>query len=145
MKAAALALALLPAIAQAQAVRIIDGDSIVMGKERLRLAGIDAPELRQRCPDGWPAGAIAKQALEDLVQMGPLDCASLGQDIYGRTLAHCRAGNVNINRTMVASGYAWAYVHYSVAYLADERTAVDKGVQAHHCQPAWIWRREHRK
>jgi endonuclease YncB( thermonuclease family) len=129
------------------AFRVVDGDSIVIGTQRIRLAGIDAPELAQTCADGWKAGQDARSYLLTLLEPGAaLQCAGDTQDRYGRTLGTCSVGNLEINRSMVREGFAWAYVRFSRAYQADEAEAraAKRGIWAHDCQPAWDWRREHR-
>jgi endonuclease YncB( thermonuclease family) len=37
----------------------VDGDTLKQGGVTYRLWGIDAPEAKQVCPDGWPAGSLA--------------------------------------------------------------------------------------
>lgn len=66
-----------------------DGDSLVVGSQRVRLFGIDAPELDQKCQTGgnaWQCGADAKQRLNELVAGQRVDCQVLGTDQYGRSL-----------------------------------------------------------
>lgn len=53
--------------AHAQAVRVTDGDTLMLAGQRVRLWGIDAPELHQRCPDRWLAGIEATRAMRALV------------------------------------------------------------------------------
>mgnify|MGYP003353179641 CR=1 FL=1 len=47
--------------------KVIDGDTIEVRDRRFRLHGIDAPESKQACPDGWAAGVEATQALRTLI------------------------------------------------------------------------------
>jgi endonuclease YncB( thermonuclease family) len=97
----------------------VDGDSLEMNGNRLRLWGIDAPELNQTC-DGQPVGKMARTYLAGLLKSGPVICISKGTDRYGRILAVCRAGNVDINRTMVRSGMAFAYTRYTDTYTSEQ-------------------------
>ena len=136
---AAAALALVsPALAQTA----IDGDTIRIGAERFRLWGIDAPEARQTCADGWPAGRVASQALAALMQGRVVSCEPRGHDRYGRTVALCRADGRDLGQQMVRAGLALAFVRYSVDYVKDEATAKagKLGVHAHPCDPPWQWR-----
>jgi len=65
-----------------------DGDSLLFGSQRVRLVGIDAPELDQSCvsgTDSWKCGERAKQQLEGLVAGQRVDCQVIGTDQYGRS------------------------------------------------------------
>lgn len=53
-----------PAIGQA----VIDGDTLELDGTLYRLWGINAPEMKQDCPDGWPAGRLADVTLQTLMQ-----------------------------------------------------------------------------
>src|SRR5688500_12401261 len=50
-------------------------------------------------------------------------CSSMRIDQHGRTLGRCMVGTTDINRTMVALGYAVAYRHYSSDYISAEDSA----------------------
>lgn len=92
--------------------RVTDGDSIVLDNERIRLRGIDAPELNQICgKDGayYPCGRMAHDELVGLIDGKPVNCQGNERDRYGRLLAVCLAGVVEINRQLVRSGWAVAY------------------------------------
>ncbi|MBL4918240.1 thermonuclease family protein [Szabonella alba] len=121
------ALALLPAPAPALdgVARVVDGDTLVLAGERLRLFGIDAPEKGQRCdPSGrnWACGDWAAARLRALVT-GGLRCEALDRDRYGRTVARCHAGDLDIGAEMVRTGAATAYRRYSTDYIAQEAEA----------------------
>jgi endonuclease YncB( thermonuclease family) len=121
------------------AVTVIDGDTLQIGNERMRLHGIDAPESQQRCVDGWQAGQAATRALSGLVSGGAPSCERITTDRYGRTVAICRVNGQDIGAAMVRSGQAWAYIKYSSQYMGEERLAKAErlGVHARACmQPA---------
>lgn len=146
-KIVALAGALLGSVVPApagQGARVIDGDTLVLGAVHYRLSGIDAPELRQACADGWPAGEQARAALARLVESRAVTCRAEGSDRYGRTIARCTVDDRDIGRTLVEAGMAWAYVRYSSAYGEAEQSARAQGlgVHGHGCTPAWTWRRQ---
>lgn len=91
---------------------VADGDSVAIGGVRLRLLGIDAPELAQVCRGAageHPCGWEAKAHLEALVAGRPLDCVWDRLDKYGRGLARCRAGSTDLGAAMVRDGWAVAY------------------------------------
>lgn len=86
---------------------VVDGDSLRMGQERLRLAGIDAPELQGQCPAERAAAQAARAELKRLVAAAPdLSIERLGQDRFGRTRAVVRVGGVNVADALVSKGLA---------------------------------------
>ncbi|MFN3823652.1 MAG: thermonuclease family protein [Pseudorhodobacter sp.] len=106
-------------------VRVVDGDTLVLGAERIRLYGIDAPEKGQRCdPSGrnWACGDWAAARLRALVA-GGVRCEALDLDRYGRTVARCRAEGRDVGAEMVRMGAATAYRRYSTDYIAQEAEA----------------------
>lgn len=110
-------------VGQASAV---DGDSLSVGGMSVRLFGIDAPEGKQSCArDGahWACGEAAARQLGALVAGQQVVCRGKGSDDYGRTIAVCEAGGLELNRTMVAQGWATAFRAYSSDYIADEMRA----------------------
>lgn len=103
-----------------------DGDGLTIGQKEIRLFGIDAPEFDQTCTHGgtqWDCGADAAERLSKLVTGQRVFCIPLGEDPFGRTLARCTVGSVDVNRTMVESGYAVAFRRYSTDYVAAEDRA----------------------
>ena len=104
----------------------IDGDSLRVGNSEVRLHGIDAPEFTQTCMRAgrsWECGSEAAYELAKLVNDKHVECTPLGFDVHGRTLARCRVGEIDLNRTMVATGYALAYRRYSTNYVSAEASA----------------------
>ena len=116
--------------------RVVDGDTIEIAGTRIRLEGIDAPEGDQQCArasgsgkgDSWRCGQVATEELRQLVGRSPVRCDSRGIDKYGRTLAICFSGAMDLNAEMVRRGMAWAFVKYSSAYVAEEADARARGV-----------------
>ena len=103
-----------------------DGDSLMVGDKEVRLFGIDAPEFDQSCKRGgqnWACGAEAADKLAALVTGKDVRCVSVGTDQHERMLARCTVGNTDVNRVMVATGFAVAYRHYSSDYVSAEDTA----------------------
>ncbi|RUT35176.1 thermonuclease family protein [Arsenicitalea aurantiaca] len=124
-------------------VRILDGDTIKIGETTYRIFGIDAPEAGQTCARGsgrnWNCGTEAIHALERLVSAGPVNCDGQGLDDYGRTLAICHVGEIDIGAQMVAQGMAWAFRRYSPIYneIEDQARARDVGIWQAETEPAW--------
>lgn len=103
-----------------------DGDSLTVNGERVRLFGIDAPEFDQTCTkDGkrWACGSASAEQLRKLVTGRTVRCHRVGTDQHDRTLARCSIGETDINRHMVAIGYAVAFRRYSSDYVAAENSA----------------------
>lgn len=129
--------------------RAIDGDTLDMGGVRVRLHGIDAPEIEQRCWSGgrrWPCGQYATQALRSLIGNETVECEKRDRDSYGRVLAACRAGGRDLGTWMVAEGWALAYRQYSLAYMAEESRAraARRGVWQGEFVTPYEWRKGRR-
>jgi endonuclease YncB( thermonuclease family) len=141
--AAALVLAAPASFAQT----ITDGDTLKQGGKTYRLYGIDAPEAKQACPDGWPAGRLATTRLQALVQGRNIVCQEKDRDRYGRVVAICRASGEDLGAILVREGLAWAFVRYSRDYVDEYAKAAGerRGVHAHGCVPAWEWRAQQRR
>lgn len=128
---AALMLGVAVSLAMAQpplsgVARVVDGDTLAIGADRVRLYGIDAPEMRQSCTrDGvdWACGVFARDTLAQLVGQARLTCAVQDHDRYGRAVALCRGRAGDIGAAMVQAGAATAYRRYSDRYVAQERRA----------------------
>jgi endonuclease YncB( thermonuclease family) len=106
---------------------VTDGDTIRIGETRIRLEGIDAPEMSQQCTkaDGsdWKCGEAAKAALIQKIGNEAVRCEISGTDRYGRSLGTCWSGTINLNQWLVGSGWAVAYRRYSFRYVTDEQVA----------------------
>lgn len=112
---------------------IIDGDTIEIRGERLRLEGIDAFEARQHCMregKAWPCGRRAAFALAEKLSSSNVRCTWAARDRYRRALATCFLGAENINAWLVREGWALAYRQYSKAYVEEEAKAKAAGAGA---------------
>jgi endonuclease YncB( thermonuclease family) len=126
---------------------ITDGDTIRIGDTRIRLHGIDTPEVKQTCQkqDGsvYRCGDIATFALAALIEKHWVTCKQTDMDRYGRVVAVCFTGPVNLNAEMVKSGWALAYRKYSHDYVGQEASAKAARLgmwQGQFVKP-WEWRR----
>ncbi|EGF90641.1 nuclease family protein [Asticcacaulis biprosthecium C19] len=123
----------------------IDGDTIVIKGQHIRLYGIDAFEEGQVC-GRMACGGKATVAMEGLIGKGILSCEQQDVDGYGRVVAICKSSSgVDLGREMVRRGLAVAYRSYSTRYLADERWAKANkhGAWAHGFDSPLHWRRTH--
>lgn len=93
--------------------KVIDGDSIKINNQEIRLVGIDAPEYKQECFDEdmtkYQCGLVSMNFLKKLISTQKVACYYHKKDIYDRILGKCKVGNIDINRQMVAQGWAILY------------------------------------
>jgi endonuclease YncB( thermonuclease family) len=108
-------------------VTVTDGDSLRRGSQRLRLYGIDAPELGQECLDEarrrYRCGEEARRLLAELIGERDVACELIEKDRYRRDVARCRVDGIELNREMVWRGWALAYDRHSTDYLVAEAAA----------------------
>lgn len=135
-------LASLTAAGPGAAQTVTDGDTIRLAGTTYRLWGIDAPETRQACADGWPAGVQATGKIEELMAGHAIACEPRTKDRYGRTVALCRADGKDIGAAMVSAGMARAFTRSSADYVDQEKAAIGAraSVHAHDCEKPWDWR-----
>ncbi len=131
--------------------RVADGDSFEWQDTEVRLYGIDAFELKQRCKTSggyeYGCGYEARQALVKLLKDKELKCERKDVDAYGRMVAVCTADGVDVAKQLVKQGLALAYTRYSKDYVADERRArADKvGAWGGSFEAPWDWRSKHKR
>ena len=121
-----------------------DGDTLTLEGERVRLRGIDAPEYTQTCRKAggdYACGRMARKALVDLIGGRVVSCDGWQRDRYNRLLGACRAGDLDLNRSLVLAGWAVAYGNYA----AEERQAraARAGIWAGDFDRPQDWRRAH--
>lgn len=127
--------------------RVIDGDTLEMAGERIRLHGIDAPESKQTCrradSSEYRCGDMATFALAEIVETHWITCKGETRDRYNRVIAVCYAGPYDINAKMVKRGWALAYRKYSMDYVEEEDDARGSNAgmwQGEFVKP-WQWRK----
>jgi endonuclease YncB( thermonuclease family) len=130
---------------------IVDGDTVVIGTTKIRLASIDAPESDQVCIDAdrkpWTCGIEARDRLTAHIGNRSIDCVPTGVDAYDRTLAICTIGEESLNAWMVQQGWALAFVRYSKRYVPEEETAraAGRGLWSGAFIAPWDWRHRNRQ
>ena len=132
--------------------RIIDGDTVIVQDKRIRLSGIDAPELKQPClaANGNPysCGVTARKALARKIGHHSVQCCLDSKDIYNRYLGYCFLENTtqtldsSLNAWMVRTGNSLAYRQYSKAFVPQESWARqhNKGIWKGSFENPWDWR-----
>ncbi|MEI6159317.1 MAG: thermonuclease family protein [Roseococcus sp.] len=130
-------------------VSVIDGDTIEIHGQRIRLEGIDAPESRQTCTDGsgktWRCGKASAFALADKIGKATVSCHPHGRDRYKRVLAVCYLSDLDLNGWLVRNGWSVAYRKYSMDYVGDEELARlgHSNIWAGPFNMPWDWRKAH--
>ena len=115
--------------------KVVDGDTVHIDNYKLRLEGIDAPEMRQQCKKesfkisfligftfykDYSCGRVSKEKLITKINTSEIKCISSSKDRYKRYIATCFKGKTNLNQWMVRNGFAIAYRRYSKKYVPDE-------------------------
>lgn len=100
-------------------IRTIDGDTFLArvhqagGRDlvaRVRLRGIDAPEMKASCQTELDKAEAAGDALRSLLGQGGVTIYNLGQDKYGRVLADVATRRTaNVSAALLAGGYVRSY------------------------------------
>jgi endonuclease YncB( thermonuclease family) len=105
---------------------VLDGDTIEVRGERVRLYGIDAPEAQQLCTisgEPYRRGQQAALALADWIGQRTVRCEERTRDRYGRMVAVCWVSDEDVAGWMVEQGWALAFRKYSDRYVAEEDAA----------------------
>ena len=117
----------LPPVNNGNLIRVADGDTILVrgesGEIRLRLYGIDAPELNQNY------GATSKKALQKMLSAGTIEYTIIETDQYGRGVALVKTEALDINRQMILEGHAWFYTRHCILNFCDEWRELEQEAQ----------------
>ena len=106
--------------------KVVDGDTLHIGKYKIRLHGIDAPELNQNClfnDKVWNCGKESKKFLINFINNKKISCKLIDKDRYKRHIAICFKDKINLNKKIVQEGWAIAYRYYSKDFVDDEKIA----------------------
>ena len=105
---------------------IVDGDTISISGNKIRLSGIDTPEKNQTCRKAsvtWRCGYEATETLRNWTYTKEVRCVGETKDRYGRLIANCFVDGYNVNARLVYEGLALAYRKYSEQYVPEEDRA----------------------
>ena len=117
---------------------VIDGDTIRIGPDRIRIHAINAPERNE------PGGHKATEALRSIIAGRPVRCVWDGTKTHRRYVAVCAAGGVDLGRELVRRGHAAACARFSLRYMRDERAAKARRLgiwKAGYQKPRWCARK----
>lgn len=126
--------------------RIIDGDTIELSGAKIRLQGIDAPEMEQLCFDAkgdrWSCGITARDELARRFGDKAWTCKVAGVDEDGKSLGTCQVEAESVAEWMAGSGWALAVTRVSRSYEKPEAVArqAQSGLWAGAFIPPWDWR-----
>lgn len=129
-------------------VRVVDGDTLEVSGETMRINGIDAPEAGQKCAtkrgSEWACGREAVAAMAALVEGKEVSCDKRELYRYGRWIATCFAGGVDVGEALVVSGHAWAFLRFSDVYESQQSIAqaAELGIWQAPTQTPWEFREE---
>jgi endonuclease YncB( thermonuclease family) len=151
----AIVIVALPAMAHAADVsgvpKIREGDQILIGSTRIRLAGIDAPAVDQLClntkGERWTCGVAARDELIRHAANKSWTCHVSQTERRGRHVAKCEVGGEDIQKWMVKNGWALSFARFSHDYEADEKAARDAkaGMWQGAFIAPWDWRVRNKK
>ncbi len=136
--------------------KVIDGDTIRIKENKIRLYGIDAPENNQICSKPWlslnvitfnkdyECGLKTTSLLKKFVKNEIILCKKKSVDRYNRVVAICFKKKRDINSWLVRNGLAVAYTKYSKKYIINENDAKKekKGLWAGNFEMPWEWRKK---
>lgn len=125
---------------------VIDGDTLEIHGQRIRLHAIDAPEGRQTClrnGKAWRCGQASALALSEKIGRRPVQCEQVDIDRYKRIVAKCFVGSEDLGNWLVGQGLAVAYRRYGADYLEAEKSAnsARRGMWGTEFVMPWEWRR----
>lgn len=108
-----------------------DGDTFTIKGVKIRLFGVDAPEMDQTCklPDGsaWACGRWSRDEVRRILKGRDLRCVKRVYDKYGRMVARCYLGQQDLARMLVQDGIVFSYASFSRDYINDEKAAAVAG------------------
>ena len=84
--------------------KVIDGDTIHIYKNKIRLHAIDAPETNQTCNKNnkvWNCGIESTKFLKKLIGKNKIECITTGKDQYNRFIGICYKNNLDLNLSLI--------------------------------------------
>lgn len=148
---------------EGRVIHVADGDTVTVLTEakaevRVRLAGIDAPEVAHRSesssPQTQPYGDASRRALRALAHGRQVTMTCRSKDRYGRFVCVLQLDGADVGEQQIKAGMAWHFVRYAADQPQAERDAYANAErEARHARrglwadtaptPPWDWRRSH--
>jgi len=107
--------------------RVIDGDTLQIQGQSIRLEGIDAPERR------WRAGEIATKLLEAFINFDEVSCFTVDTDRYGRRIGECSVRGKDLGFYMLRNGWAIIVKRYGTP----PKRVLAERLARHQCLGVW--------
>lgn len=111
--------------------QVHDGDTFTIRGVKIRLFGVDAPEMDQTCelPDNsaWACGLWSRDEVRAVLEGQDLRCVKQVYDRYGRMVARCYLGDRDLAKILVRDGIVFSYASFSRDYIIDEKAAAVAG------------------
>ena len=127
---------------------VIDGDTLEIHGERIRILDIDAPESRQTCTapndDEWRCGQAAANSLADWIGGRTVRCETTRRDKYGRHLARCTVGAADVATWLAGAGLAVPYRDCKCEVIRDAAARakqLKRGIWSGTFMMPWVWRK----
>ena len=129
--------------------KVIDGDTIHINNDKIRLHAIDAPETNQTCNKKskvWNCGLESTKFLKELIGNNKIECITQGKDRYNRFIGVCYKDNLDLNSAMVLNGWEIAYRYYSKDYVEEEEEAKQekKGIWIGDFEEPYLFRKKNK-
>lgn len=132
------------------AAKVVDADIVMVGKQRVILWAVDAPERTQKCYVGellWDCYEASRVTLGEIIASGEASCTLVEgkPDQFNRRYGVCVSAGKDVGAELVRSGMARAYVEQGDDYLAEEEAA--RAARIGVFQPGakvddpWAWRK----
>jgi endonuclease YncB( thermonuclease family) len=121
--------------ARSEQIAVVDGGTLLFGDRVVRLRGVDPPPHNPAC-SGEDCGAAAANALAAIIRDTPVACRIAGADGSGRPYGVCQAGGTELNRAVIAGGWARADTNDPALKSAETKARDEKrGIWARY--PGW--------
>lgn len=96
---------------------VVDGDTVWLRGEKIRLEGIDAPEISEpKCASEFQRGMKARDTLQKILNGTTWTLTRSGADVYGRTLGTFHIGHTTAGRKLVGRGLARGWTGHRMSW-----------------------------